>query len=63
MTLTTTLHRVKETTRFVAFETDAEEEPVLGLVYVHKEAFAQLGDPETVVVTIEDVPSQRGAAS
>jgi hypothetical protein len=53
MSITTTLRKVKETTRFVAFETDSEEELVLGLTYLRKEAFAELESPETVVVTIE----------
>jgi len=53
MSITTTLHKVKETTRFVAYETDPDSEPVFGTTYVHKDAFADLGSPETVVVTIE----------
>jgi hypothetical protein len=53
MSITTTLHKAKETTRFVAFETDPDAEPVFGTTYVHKDAFADLGSPETIVVTIE----------
>jgi hypothetical protein len=53
MSITTTLHKVKETTRFVAFETDPDAEPVFGTTYVHKDAFDGLGSPETVVVTIK----------
>lgn len=50
---TTTLHKIKETKGFVAYETDEDADPVFGVLYVRKEAFAELGGPETVVVTIE----------
>jgi len=50
---TTTLHKIKETKGFVAYETDEDAEPVFGTLYVHKDAFAELGSPDTVVVTIK----------
>ena len=53
MNITTTLHRVKETKGFVAFETDSDSEPVFGTTYVHKDAFVDLGSPEIIVVTVE----------
>ena len=52
VSITTTLHKVKETTRFVAFETDSDSEPVFGTTYVHKDAFADLGSPESIRVTV-----------
>ena len=53
MSITTALHKVKETKGFVAFETDPDSEPVFGTTYVHKDAFVDLGSPETIVVTVE----------
>jgi hypothetical protein len=53
MNITTALHKVKETKGFVAYETDPDSEPVFGTTYVHKDAFADLGSPETIVVTVE----------
>ncbi len=53
MSITTALHKVKETTGFVAFETDPDSEPVFGTTYVHKEGFAKLGSPEIIIVTVE----------
>jgi hypothetical protein len=53
MSITTTPYKVRETTRVVAFEADPDSEPVFGSTFVRKDAFADLGSPETVVVTIE----------
>ena len=38
MSITTTLHKVKETKSFVAFETAPDSEAVFGTTYVSKEA-------------------------
>jgi hypothetical protein len=53
MTITARMHKAKETTRFVAYDPDPDEEPVFGTTYVRREVATQLGSPETIVVTIE----------
>lgn len=50
--LQTTLHRVKETKRYVAYESEDDAEALLGLTYVRLEAAEQLGDPEVIVITV-----------
>jgi hypothetical protein len=52
VSITTTLHKVKETPHFVAFVTDPDSEPVFGTMYVRKDAFAELGSHEIIRVTV-----------
>jgi len=48
------LRRAKETKNTVRYEeTEGDEPPVIGTLYVQKWAMRRLEDPETITVTIE----------